>query len=237
MINLLLVLAANLQAAELWTHKSAPVDGLKTVELSAAAGPLTASAKKGAKTIEVEVVGKDPDGLCELSFEQKGDKLEIAAKTKGFIRIHSCRLGFTISAPPALDLQLSDGAGSVEVDGFEGQTDVKDGAGNVRLKDVRGRVSADTGAGTVEGRLAAGDVDIKTGAGSVELAWPKGGANRVRIHSGTGSVSVILPKGSRVDADLTTGIGSVHNAFAQEKGAPTSIEVETGVGSISLESR
>lgn len=222
------------RAAESWTRQSAPAAGLSRLEVSAAAGKLTVTAKKGAKTVEVSVVGKDPEKRCELVFETRGSALHVEAKTAGLLPFHACPLGFSITAPAALDVSVADGAGNIELEGFAGQTDVKDGAGNVRLKDLRGRVSADTGAGTVEGRLAAGEVDIKTGAGSVALVWPKGGANRVTVRAGTGSVSLGFPKGTRVDAELSTGIGSVHNAFAEEKGAPTSVLVNTGVGSISL---
>lgn len=235
MIALPLLTALNCRAAaQAWTHQSAPAKGLTRIEASASAGPITVTAKKDAKTVEVDVVGKDPDGICDLVFQPSGETLTVGTETKGLLRLHACPLGFKITAPADLDLKLTDGAGKIDVKGFAGETDIKDGAGDIGLRDVRGRLSVDTGAGVIEGRLGPGNATVRTGAGSVMLAWPDGGAHAVDVTAGTGSVTLELPKGTRVDADITAGIGSVRNPFPEEKGAATSITVRAGVGSVTL---
>ncbi|HEV7720268.1 MAG TPA: hypothetical protein VGO60_03245, partial [Iamia sp.] len=113
------------------------------------------------------------------------------------------------------DVELSSGAGSVELERLSGDLEVDVGGGSIRGADLRSaRVRAQAGAGGVDLAflVAPEDIDANSGAGSVLVSLPHGDeAYRVDADAGAGSdtVSVQTDPTSERRIRASSGAGSV----------------------------
>lgn len=129
------------------------------------------------------------------------------------------------------------------------QVDVSDGAGNVRINGVGGEIRAFSGAGNVRVEGAAGPVSLETGAGQVDYEGePEGDCT---FQNGAGSITLRLPAEVSVEVELTTGVGNINlGGFDVEgqisrtevdgtigTGEDATIDAHTGAGSITLVQR
>ncbi|MFN2227122.1 MAG: hypothetical protein ACK2UY_12460 [Anaerolineae bacterium] len=138
---------------------------------------------------------------------------------------------------------------SVNIEVFvpdDAQLDLSTGAGNVDVEDVLGHLSAHTGAGNIQVQGAAGSARLDTGAGDLSYEGQPGG--ECTFHTGAGNVTLRLPSDLDAAVDLNTGIGNISLGGFDVvgdtsgtdvqgtigTGAQATITAGTGVGNITL---
>lgn len=130
-----------------------------------------------------------------LEVERDGDVMRIK-DLKSFTQ----RSGFTITVPNSVDLNLDGGSlGSVHVENYSGELEVRTSTGAVRLKDVTGPITAHTSVGAIDVKFS-----------SVNQNAP------ISISSSTSSVDVSLPANTRADVELRSTMGNVYSNFDLE---------------------
>jgi hypothetical protein len=138
---------------------------------------------------------------------------------------------------------------SVDVQVFvpnDAQLDLSTGAGNVDVQDILGQISAHTGAGNVTVRGAQAAVALNTGAGEVNYEGQPSG--ECTFHTGAGNVTLHLPADLGASLVLDTGIGNIslggfdvqgdtggtHVQGTIGSGQQATIRADTGVGNVTL---
>lgn len=126
-------------------------------------------------------------------------------------------------------------SGDVVVSGADGAVTAHVGSGQVRVVDVRAGVvdvSADSGAITGHG-LDAATVRARTGSGEVRLLFVSPPSD-VDVDVDSGPVTVAVPGSGPYAVRTATDGGEEHIGVAIDPGAPRSIDVTTGSGSITV---
>jgi hypothetical protein len=108
------------------------------------------------------------------------------------------------------------------------QVDVSDGAGNVRINGVRGGIRAFSGAGNVRVEGATGPVSLETGAGQIDYEGePEGDCT---FQNGAGSITLRLPSDVNANVELTTGVGNIDLGGFDVDGQVSRTEVDGVIG-------
>jgi hypothetical protein len=141
---------------------------------------------------------------------------------------------------------LNDASVSLEITVPAGTVlDITTGAGSVDVRDVGGALRAEAGAGTVEVRGAEGPASLRTGAGTIDYEGSPEG--KCTFDTGAGSVTLRVPADTDASVELGAGMGSVHTTFDVNgivsrrlvrgtigTGDGATITANTGVGSVEL---
>jgi DUF4097 and DUF4098 domain-containing protein YvlB len=190
-----------------------PSDGIRVVEIRAAAGSLLVEGVGGA-TVRASGTAcssseDDLDGI-RLESNRRGDRLIVEAvmpdtRSWSFGWNVQRRLDFTVALPSNLSVEIDDGSGSIEVRNVAA-VEIEDGSGPIDIRGVRGAVRIDDGSGDITIRDAgpihitdgSGDIDIQSvrgdviieddGSGGIEIADVTG--NVVVENDGSGSIAV-----------------------------------------------
>lgn len=182
--------------------------GAALLELVARAGSLVVEGHAG--TSEVRVRGRacaSSQALLdeiELVAERRGNDIRVEARMadNGWTRTSYAALHLVVEVPEGIaaeiedssgpieirglgDLRLTDGSGSIRIDGLEGSLRLRDGSGSIDIKDTKGDVDIDDGSGTLVLRDVGGSVDIRDGSGSVDV---RGVGGSVQLSDGSGSI-------------------------------------------------
>lgn len=161
-------------------------------------------------------------------------------------------------------VEAETGVGAVTIQGPKGTRTVHTGNGPIRIDGASGAVSARADLGRIEVQHTKGDLSLHTGNGSIHADDADGGfvaetgvgavsvsgklAGRCRVQTGNGSIVVTLPADCRLKIAASTGNGAITNQFSLPvdgfvsrsskgvigDGSGGSLELETGVGSITL---
>jgi len=163
-----------------------------------------------------------------VSLTQEGDRVVI--KTQKSLSTDNASVDLEITAPAGSRVDLSTGAGSVDVRDIGGPIDIHSGAGAIEVRGAQGIARLDLGAGQIvyEGSPS-GDCRFQTGAGEIILTVPADLNAQVDLSTGIGSVSVNMPVRGRVS------IRSVEGTFGD--GSQGSIQAHTGAGSVIMKGR
>ena len=249
--------------------KTFPAAGLESLVVNAVAGPVSVSGA-GAGEIAVTLTGTEPE-KCVITMKAEGSRLVLKAENalkaggqekRGFwkrlfsgegldsSRYHTCRLGFTVSAPPALKVSAGSVSGAVSIDGVSGDVDARTVSGGVRADAAAGSLDARTVSGNISGTSCArslkavttsGKIDFKglcgsaaidTVSGNVSLAWarlPSGG--QARAGTVSGDVLLVFPADAAVASTLSSVSGRKISEFG---GAGFPANVKTVSGDISV---
>ena len=197
-----------------------PADGLRAFRIDSGAGLLRVVGDSSLRDIEVtaRIVAK---GVSEkrmddfvadeirLSLEKRGDAAVLVSDVKSEFRIfHFGRdavIDLTVRMPKALNLDIDDSSGSVEVEAVDGKLRLVDGSGSIDIRGVAGDVVIEDGSGGIDVRDIGGNVSIDDGSGEIEVSDVRGD---VVVDDGSGSIRI-----DRVEKDVrieSEGSGSVH---------------------------
>jgi hypothetical protein len=137
----------------------------------------------------------------------------------------------------SVDLEITAPAGT--------RLDLSTGAGTLDVRDITGQIDAHSGAGTIEVRGAQGIARLDLGAG--QIIYEGAPAGECRFHTGAGEIVLRLPADLNAEVDLSTGIGSVNVDYRVDgqvstsqvrgvigDGSQGSIYAHTGAGSIEV---
>lgn len=194
-------------------------------------------------------------------IEQTGNIVRIGAHRANMQHIS---IDYEIQAPADAYLAVSNGSGSVTIDGVDANAKLETGSGSIHATGLRGGFSASTGSGGIYAeQIGEGDVRAEAGSGDIELrnidgalhAQSGSGSIKVggkpagpwKIETGSGSVE-ISTGGAAFTLDASCGSGGIHSDLSvatqgsQNKhhlagkvnGGGPLVKIETGSGSIRI---
>ena len=162
-------------------------------------------------TVNADVFAED-DNEVTLSLVKSGSQAKLIAQVEqhsNWSGSDSPRIDVTLTLPKNLKMDITDGSGSIDIQGMNtditltdgsgsitldgaGQLNIKDGSGSIHASNVQGNVSIQDGSGSIELTDVDGNVDIKDGSGSMTVQRVSG---LVSIDDGSGSINVDYAKG------------------------------------------
>lgn len=168
---------------------------------------------------------------CSLDFEQSGREVRVKARTgRRFFdwrgsHDHRIELHFRITVPRRFDVDLKTQAGSIRVDGIEGQVRTRTAAGSVAIGDIVGSVQARTLAGSIHTGRVEGRVVANALAGAIRVREVTGG---IEADTKSGGVAAFLSGPSREDSRLSCLSGNVEVRLAEGIGLDLDANVRSG---------
>lgn len=160
--------------------------------------------------------------------DQRGNEISVIAEfnksstrnTIGFASTNAV-VSLEVYVPRRANLRASSGDGHLNVDGINGEVDLRTGDGSIEVRNGRGRLLANTGDGHVSITNFDGEADARTGDGGITL---DGRFTQLAARTGDGSISLALPADSNVT--IETHAESVsNNGLAVPEDAGTSKHV------------
>lgn len=201
-------------------QKTLPAAGVTELRLQSVAGTVSVRAwEKPQIRIDAVKTAPDADGLKALhvNVDQTGGSVEVSTKYDSGFGISRGGVNYTIMLPAAVNLQVENTAGTVEIAGMSGN------------------VSADAKAGTIEATMAraSGDqnIDLAATTGTVTLRIPRHSDATVTARSTVGTVDSDFPS---VTSTRTNVIGS--GGSGKIGSGSATINLTTTTGTIELRS-
>jgi DUF4097 and DUF4098 domain-containing protein YvlB len=155
------------------TLPAVPVTGHAQIRINADdASVRVTSADIAQVELRVDSAGYDVARDLTLSMTPNGSAVDIVARTRSEFQLFNVTirsLHLDIRVPREVDVEVSSGDGSVELDAIAGSVDIRTGDGDVTVRGTRGTTRLHTGDGSINARGLDGSVDATTGDGSVTL--------------------------------------------------------------------
>lgn len=207
---------------------------IKSLEVHSGTGTIEIH---GTETKEVHVRAEEgsQNRNCAVVVDEKGDKLLIRTRTKGFFSDGTCHYDFQISIPCEIDVSVNVGSGEVAIDSTRGSLNLAVGSGNVKGTVASSEVLAKIGSGNLELDGLEGNASVKIGTGDSKLEWtsaPAGG--NANLMAGTGNAKFVFPSSAKVNAQAHVGTGTFSNDFANNPESAFEFRGKVGSGSISI---
>lgn len=129
--------------------------------------------------------------------------------------------------------------------------DVTTGAGNVDVDDLSAELKLDTGAGNVDidKVIGLGSNEISTGAGNINFDGNIDDLESFKASTGAGNINFEVPEDSRMSLKANTGIGVLTGSFIKKNsniklsfdedinGGGPKVELSSGVGNIKVDKK
>jgi len=182
-------------------------------------------------TIQVIATKRAPSTTAmrsiQVDFEQQDGQARIQTRRPG-AGVGNTSVRLQILVPPGTQLQLSLGAGTVDIQGLTGGVEVNNGAGNVDIQSAEGQVRVDLGAGNInyEG-IPSGDCRLNTGAGNIDLNLRPDADARIDLSTNIGNLTV-----SGFDVAGQVSARSAQGTIGT--GGDASITARTNAGNVTL---
>jgi hypothetical protein len=149
--------------------------------------------------------------------------------------LESCGVGYDITVPRALAVQVADGVGTVRLHGLTGPVTVQAGTGSIELDTVSGPVKASTHAGQIVGRdISSAQATLRLSAGQIDVTF-SAAPTALSATATTGSVLLRVPGGVPYAVHAGTTVGSTQVSVTRSAGSPHIITANTTTGFIVIE--
>jgi hypothetical protein len=149
--------------------------------------------------------------------------------------LESCGVGYDITVPRAVALQIADGVGTVRLHGLAGRITVQAGTGSIELGSVSGPVEASTGAGQILGQdISSAQATLRLSAGRIDVTFAAA-PSALSATATAGSVTLRVPGGVPYLVHTGTAVGSTQVSVTRSAGSPHVIIANTTTGSIIIE--
>lgn len=158
--------------------------------VDAGAGSLVLRGDSGADRIHVkaEIYQVEPGDNYTLSLEADGDGIaRLVSEIEPRLGKNNDRIDLEIRVPRSLEVDLTDGSGSISIAGVAGPLVVDDGSGSLKIEDIGADVTIDDGSGSIGVENVQGNLRIEDGSGSITVRQTAGD---VMIDDGSGSIDV-----------------------------------------------
>lgn len=191
----------------------------------------------------VEIRGADTAAIT-VHAELYGEDVALERFTEdGVLHIESdidwpcsyCRIDMVVTVPRDLSVEVSGGSSDVTVVGLEADLEASSGSGAVDVEGLRcERFVSSTGSGDIRAvGLDVDEADVGSGSGHLTLSFDTA-PTTVLVGTGSGNQRITVPSGAY---DVTWDAYSGHFDFdgiVLDPSAPSSMELETGSGDITL---
>jgi len=181
-----------------------------------------------------------------IDYAQDGDTIRITTRSNyrwsplGGLR----NVNLDITVPEHCDIQVDGSAGSIKIEGINGQVKVGTSAGTIHVQQVTlaGQSRLTTSAGTIDVQQATlkGQVNLNTNTGTISFAGELDPQGYYRFGTNLGTIDVVLPGDSSFTLAVATDLGSVNNQFGSTTvgSAPHArLELRTNLGSVNIRRR
>lgn len=195
--------------------------------------------------------GVDPS---RLSMSQDDSTVKIEDNEIGWSLFGNQGVDLDVTVPDAIDLDIQDGSGDVQVADVNGNVELKTGSGNMTANNLSGDITLKTGSGDIQVTNLNGQLEMETGSGSIkgnQVTLSKEGKIETgsgdirldgslspdasyRLQSGSGNIDLTLPTDSNFQLAVDSGSGSIHNSFGNNSAANSSLSIHTGSGDINI---
>jgi hypothetical protein len=167
-----------------------------------------------------------------IEENQTGDRVTLSVKTPHMNWSGHRSLKLTVTVPRDLDLELSTGDGSVDVQPLSGRIHVRTGDGSIRGDGLHGDITLHTGDGSIDAHNLDGTLAADSGDGSIHIG---GRFDGLSVNTGDGSVDANAASGSKMTSPWTlhSGDGSIGLSVPQDLKAY--VDLKTGDGSIKID--
>ena len=168
----------------------------------------------------------------DLVLKLEGDTLLVQNAHVDASDHNDWKMDLTITAPAALDIEVSCGVGRCQISGARKDIRANIGVGDIEVNVMEiVNASISTGVGrielNVEKDVAPGEIVCKAGVGTVRIALPRYFAGEVSMGTGVGSISVENAPGLTVTRNVTT-----YSAAGKLGSSPSRLTATTGTGDI-----
>jgi hypothetical protein len=200
-----------------------------SLDIANFAGSITVRAgEEGEVRVVATKRASSQNRLDRIEFSASEANGQVVIETKKPFTTGNAYVELEITAPADSRLDLSTGAGEVDLRDIIGRLDIHSGAGTVDVRGARGTVRVNLGAGriTYQG-VPSGDCRFQTGAGEIILRLPEDSSVRIDLGTGMGAVEVDFDVDGRVSQRSAEGVIG--------DGRQGSISARTGVGGVTLE--
>ena len=154
-----------------------PASGITKVVIIGRAGSLDVNGQSG--VTEIRATGKSESHDAKLVATRSGSQLTIEAVTPD-----DRALDFDVTLPAGVAVKIDDGSGELNVKNV-GQLDVTDGSGSLSIDGVTGNVRISDGSGSIDVKNVSGSVTITDdGSGSVNVTDVRGDFTVLKKGSG-----------------------------------------------------
>ena len=192
-----------------------PTEGITELRIHCGAGSLYIVNAEWPNTIKVfadiEVdnfgQGEDQEFAAKnvvLSLERKGRRAILKSDFKGSLPApQDARIHLTVELPGNINVFVDDGSGSIHIQHFAGDLEIKDDSGRIILEQIVGNVKVADGSGRIIIEDFRGKIQIRDGSGSIDINKVRGD---VRVTDGSGPISIQYVEGNVTIADESGAI-------------------------------
>lgn len=145
----------------------------------------------------------------------------VQSNNQGLVPFNNGSVDLDITVPSLTDIQDTSNAGSLNINGVDGQMNLQANAGTINVRDA----------------MLKGQSTFGANAGSINYGGSLTPNGTYNFQANAGSINLTLPSGSSFTLDLSANAGSVNNDFGSDTvGSPpfAQINAHTNAGSINI---
>ena len=159
----------------------------------------------------------------------------ILSLTSSCPAVESCSVGYHITVPRGLAVQVADNVGTVRLHRLTGQVTVRTGTGIIELASVSGPVQVSIHAGEILGQdVSSAQATLRLSTGRIEMTFSAAPA-ALSATAAVGSVTLRVPGGVLYAVHTSVAVGSTLVSVTRSAGSPHVITAGTTTGSIIIE--
>ena len=185
------------------------------VEIDSSAGDVRVRAAEPGEQPHVTLTTEWGLRRPDVSVESAGRTAELSAECPTDL-FSTCSTDWIVVVPAGAAVDVEHGAGTVDLEGLDGDIDVHAGVGDVRISETR--------AESIRANLGVGSLRI-------EAVEPP---RDVEAKVGVGGVVVQLPDEVDYDVDAQSGVGDARNDLGSDPRSDRTVSLESGVGEVRL---
>jgi hypothetical protein len=186
------------------------------------AGSITVVHGEG-KTIEVAGKQISNGGLSSplntrVVARQEGDTVSVEATQTSWF---PSRVDLVITVPTGCDLQINGNAGTIDIDGIDGEAVVTTNAGTIKMRNTKLR----------------GRSKLMTNAGTIDFSGTLDPSATGRLETNIGTINATISRDASFVIEAKTDLGTVHNDFGNNVvgTAPfAKLELYTNMGTVTV---
>jgi hypothetical protein len=192
-----------------------PVGALPTVEVTVDAANIqithgapdqvVVTLTKETHAITQSLARQDLDAIT-LDTEQSGDLVAIRINSPDRPAVFGAAqrsISLLITVPPAANIDVTGGAGTLGINGVSGETTVHLSAGNVTMRAVS----------------FSGSSSVRASAGNIEIQGALTPETNLEVSASAGNIDLTLPRSTRAHVEATATVGNLSiSGFSQVSG-------------------
>jgi hypothetical protein len=209
--------------------------GIEALKITCGAGKLYVRGHAGATAIlvraDIEIPIRNTAKAAKFAREQivlqlledgREAHLKSAIAKKSW-SIRNAAVHLYVDIPARMNLDITDGSGSVVLRDLKGNLLLVDGSGEIEIQNAEGRIDIDDGSGEIEIRNVQNQVNVVDGSGGIRIEHVGGDTD---IADGSGKIIA-----DTLGGDLTIRDGSGHIEIRRIEG---SVHLSDGSGAIDV---